>query len=362
MREYYDQFLSAASQGRNLDEVAFRTLAAKTPLGAAEAVSLGLADRLGYGFELKEELSAQIQGARMVEGYFYEPRVRPRRDKRIAIVYAVGVIMPDQTTGPLSSDVVTPKAFYDLWEMVQKKQVDGVLLRVDSPGGAFAPTHEIMSLLGRIAEHVPLVASLGTTAASGGYMIALPAAKIYAASSTITGSIGVYGGAFSVGGLSEKIGLDFDTIVVGGDVVRMASVSEKLTAEGRRRFNEGLNRIYRIFSEEVMRYRQLSLSEVNRAARGRVWRGAGAREVGLVDAIGGIGDALAELKTKIGVNPDDQVAAVILPTRADKITSLLRSFLYNSHMSYWQRIAASLDIGLAAAMGRTQPFFTYLPL
>lgn len=329
MQDYLNIFEGDVARDRNMTPEQFKTLSRKTPIGSAEALEAGLIDRVGYIFDIKDEIKTEIAGTEIVDGYFYDPKAK-KVNKKIAIVYADGIILSAEASRDYGQNFVLPQTFYKLLDMVNDEEIEGVLLRINSPGGSFAPTDEILAILDKVASKVPLVVSMGRVAASGGYMLALPAHKIFASQSSLTGSIGVYGGKFSVGEMMKKIEVSFDEIMIGAPVLKMQSNAASMNEAAKNKFNQSLDRIYQAFTNYVMQYRELSAKEVNERARGRIFTGREAKELGLVDEIGGYNEALKELKSRLEVKPEEQVSAIILPTARDKISMIVRSILYNS--------------------------------
>ncbi len=332
MKNFLTQFESGVAEARHLPLAKFQNIARKTPISATKALELGLVDRIGYEADLEKELIAQFPDTERVEGYFYEPKVNKMGNKTIAIVYADGVIMDNETETEISENFVIPSTFYDLLDEVNEEKIDGVLLRVNSPGGSYAPSDEILDIMDKIAQKIPVVVSMSDVAASGGYMISLAADKIFASDSTITGSIGVYGGKFTGAGLMEKLGISFDEILLGSQVLKLQSVVETMNALSHQKFDESMENVYQSFVSLVSKYRGMSKNKLDKLARGRVFSGYEAKKVGLVDEIGGFNEALKALKKMLKIDEDAAVAAMILTTTKDKIDRIISSFLYNNSL------------------------------
>jgi protease-4 len=156
-------------------------------------------------------------------------------------------------------------------------------------------------------EKKPVVVSMGTYAASGGYWISAKADAIVAQPSTLTGSIGVFGGKFAIGPALERYGVNFESLEVGGDYTGAFNAGEPFNQAQRAEFSEFLDRIYQGFITRVAEGRKLPVARVNEIARGRVWTGAQARELRLVDETGGFYQAVARAKALAKINPDEEV-------------------------------------------------------
>ena len=184
-----------------------------------------------------------------------------------------------------------------------------LVLRVDSPGGSSVASDTIWREVVRVRESGrPVVVSMGAYAASGGYYVACPADVIVALPATLTGSIGVFGGKFVVTGLLDKLGLTTG-VVEQGERARMFSSRRPFTDEERERLDVVLDTVYEDFTRRVAEGRGLTRDAVEQVARGRVWTGADALGVGLVDELGGLRDAVriarerADLPERAAVRP-----------------------------------------------------------
>ena len=179
-----------------------------------------------------------------------------------------------------------------------------MVLRIDSPGGSAVASDTIWREVGRVREAgKPVIVSMGDVAASGGYYIACPADVIVALPATLTGSIGVFGGKFVVRDLLERVGLTTGTVEQGAqaaDVLRPRGFSD----DERERLAATIDAIYDDFVAKVAAGRQRPVEEIEAVARGRVWTGRDALEIGLVDELGGLRDARPDARTRGGL-PDD---------------------------------------------------------
>jgi len=178
-----------------------------------------------------------------------------------------------------------------------------VILRVDSPGGAYVPSDVVWRAMHRVREKgKPAIASLGDTAASGGYFVAMAADRIVAQPGTVTGSIGVYGGKLVTERFWEKLGITWDGVHAGAHAT-MWSMVRDFPPGGQEKFRQLFDFVYDDFTGKAAVDRGLTPEEIDRAARGRVWTGSDAMEVGLVDALGGLRTAGREIRLALGLEP-----------------------------------------------------------
>ena len=198
----------------------------------------------------------------------------------------VGII---QVSGPILSSNPTVK---DLENFRNRKDISAILVRIDSPGGLVAPTQEIYEKIKTIKEEKPIIASMASVAASGGYYIALGADTIIANPGTIVGSIGVIMNYPVMTKFLDKVGIEFET-VKSGDLKDVGSYSREVTEADRKHLNEMVDDMYSQFVNVVSQNRSLSKEEVNKIADGRVFTGKQSKELGLIDVIGTFEDAVS---------------------------------------------------------------------
>ncbi|MFB6265070.1 MAG: signal peptide peptidase SppA [Bradymonadaceae bacterium] len=207
----------------------------------------------------------------------------------------IGVV---EITGTITS---SKKTLEHIRTFEHQESIQGVVVRIDSPGGAVAPSQEIYQAVEKLDEEKPLAVSMGSTAASGGYYIACGADHIIANPGTVTGSIGVITQLFNVKGVLEKLDIEVNTIKTG-KFKDAGSPFRKMTDEERKYFAELLGGIYDQFVSAVAESRDLAEKKVREFADGRVFTGKRARELGLVDAVGSFHDAVAYVKDEAGID------------------------------------------------------------
>lgn len=225
---------------------------------------------------------------------------------KVAIVYAEGEIIDG--TGNEPDYVWGQKLARQLREIRQDDSVKALVLRVNSPGGSVTASEAILRELHLFKQEKPVVVSMGTVAASGGYWISTAAERIFAEPTTITGSIGVFGMFLNVQGLAQdKIGLTFD-IVKTGKFADAHTIVRPKTDEELAFFQKSVDWVYEEFIGKVAAARKLDRKVVNEIAQGRVWSGSEALKLGLVDEIGGLDAATKYAATKAGLGEKFRVA------------------------------------------------------
>jgi protease-4 len=226
------------------------------------------------------------------------------RRGRIAIVYAEGAIVDGE--GEIG-DVSGEKFSRELRRLRQDPDVKAIVLRVNSPGGSASASERIQREI-RLAreENKPVIVSMGSYAASGGYWISTYGDRIFAEPTTITGSIGVFGVFFNAQKLANDLGLTFD-VVKTGKFADSLTIARPQTPEELARWQHWVDWIYDEFLTKVSESRQLDRTKVHEIAQGRVWSGTEAVKLGLVDEIGGLDAALAYAAQKAGLGADYRV-------------------------------------------------------
>ncbi|HRU61226.1 MAG TPA: signal peptide peptidase SppA, partial [Bacteroidia bacterium] len=249
--------------------------------------------------------------------------VKPEKEfsnRKIAVVYAVGEIR----SGQGSDEVIGSER---ISEAIRKARLDttvkAIVLRVNSPGGSALASEVIWreALLARKAK--PLVVSMGDLAASGGYYISCIADTIVAQANTLTGSIGVFGLLFNTQNMwKDKLGITFDTVRTGR-FADIGSLSRPLTAEERAIYQEEVEQIYNVFIGHVAEGRNMTTAAVDSIGQGRIWSGTDAKQIGLVDVIGGLETAKSIAAKMAGL---DNYRTVNYPEQKEFLQKLMEDF------------------------------------
>lgn len=326
--DIWSELVTTVAEARGLERGAFQQLMDTQGLiRGDEAVKLRLVDRAAYYDEVQAEMKEQTgvksgsksfkqvdvkSYARLVSSGGAEAKrlgagkVDPGSGGRVAIVYAEGPIMDG--TGD-DEGVVWGETFAkEIRKLRQDDSVKAIVLRVNSPGGSAAASEMIVRELALTRKEKPVIVSMGTVAASGGYWIATSADRIYAEPATITGSIGVFGMFLNVQGLAtDKLGLTFETVKTG-KYADALSVTRPKTEDELAVMQRMVDWIYDQFLTKVAEARKLDREAVHEIAQGRVWSGREAQKLGLVDEIGGLSAAMAYAAEKAGVKDNYRVS------------------------------------------------------
>ncbi len=309
MGSVYATSLAAVATDRKLDAPALKTLLEAGPYLAEDAVKLKLIDKLGQVREAQTALLAKAgDGAEMVEfeDFSHNHKDSKRGEPTIALIEAEGPIITgrDKGSNPFTggSTIYSDELAEAILKAAKASSVKAIVLRLNSPGGSDTASEQILDAIRQAkAAKKPVVVSMGTYAASGGYWIASEASAIVAQPSTLTGSIGVFGGKFALGPALARQGVDIRHLGVGSDYASAFGVGQSFTPQQRAAFAGWMDRIYEGFIARVAAGRHLPVERVRELAKGRVWTGAQARELGLVDEIGGLYDAVDKAKSLAGV-------------------------------------------------------------
>lgn len=227
---------------------------------------------------------------------------------KIAIVYAEGEIVDG--SGNDQNYIWGDKLAREIRSLRQDSSIKAIVLRVNSPGGSATASETIQRELRLTLKEKPVVVSMGTVAASGGYWISTFSDRIFAEPSTITGSIGVFGMFLNIQGLAnDKLGLTFDTVKTG-KFADLESIARPKSDEELAIFQKLVDWIYGQFIAKVSESRKLDRAAVQEIAQGRVWSGAEARKLGLVDEIGGLDAALKFTAVKAGLGEHFHVVEI----------------------------------------------------
>ncbi len=306
----YQTDIAAAASDRKLDAAALRTMLEAGPYLADEALDKHLIDHVGQVHEAQRALLKRAgDGAELVDFEDYA-RGRPSSQRgagpAIAVIEAEGDIVDGKDEGgsPFRRGASiyaddTADAFYDA---IKARDVKAIVLRLNSPGGSDTASEEILaSIRAAKAAGKPVVVSMGTYGASGGYWVSSEASAIVAEPSTLTGSIGVFGGKFALGPALAKYGVDVRHLGVGSTYASAFGLGEPFTPDQRAAFAHWMDRIYDNFVARVAEGRKLPVERVREIAKGHVWTGVQAKDLGLVDQIGGFYDAVDKAKALAGV-------------------------------------------------------------
>ncbi len=229
---------------------------------------------------------------------------------KVAVLRVEDVILDDQTY----LDSITA--------IKNDSQIKAVVLRIESPGGAVGPSQELYSELKQLGEEKPVVASIGNVGASGGYYIACAAEKIYANPGSITGSIGVVAQFVSYEKLLQWAMVDVE-VIKSGEFKDIGSPFREMTDADRQYIQELIDNVYTQFKDAVGESRGLDAAQMDKVAEGKIYTGAQARELGLVDELGTINDAVDYVSESVGITGKPNL--VYYPKKKSQLMELLQS-------------------------------------
>ncbi len=318
IRSIVGQIARGVAEGRKLEPEKVRALIDAAPFVGQAAVEAGLVDGLLYRDEVLEK-QKQVWGDahRLFAQRYLQRAGRPYDDGEvIALVYGVGPVergrgeaSPLSDEGSMGSETVAAA----IRKAAEDEAVKAIVFRVDSPGGSYVASDTIRREVQRAREKgKPVVVSMGSLAASGGYFVSMDAAKIVAQPATLTGSIGVFGGKFVTEGLWKKLGVNFEILKEGQNADFLSS-DRPFSPEQREKLNGWLDRVYADFTQKAAKGRNMPLEKLEILAKGRVWTGEDAHRHGLVDALGGYEKALELAKEAAKIPADARVELRVYP-------------------------------------------------
>jgi protease-4 len=344
---------SAAKELGLIDAVQFRQdFVADLKSKFGDQVKLDTAYAKKKGPEL--DLSSPFAGLKLWADILQGPKAKTSNKDSIAIVYVDGAIMlGDAVVSPLggSEGAYSTPLRKALDKVAADDKVKAVVLRVNSPGGSATASEIILDATRRVKAKKPLVVSMGDVAASGGYYVACAADTIFADQSTITGSIGVVGGKFATTDLWNKIGVHWKSYARGANAGLLGG-DQVFTDSERRKIQGWMDEIYAVFKGHVLAIRGKRLKKaLDDLAGGRVYTGQQALELGLIDKIGTLADALAYAASEAKVS-DYEVRVEPQP----------KNFLELLFEDLGGKREEGVDISLAPAIRRSPLFEAALPL
>jgi len=229
---------------------------------------------------------------------------------RVALIYVDGIITAGSSGGLFSSDNGSAVKVVERLEKARKnKDIKAVVLRIDSPGGSPAGSEEIYNEIMRVRETKPVYVSMGDVAASGGYYVASAANRIFADASTVTGSIGVIMETVDLSGLFKKLGVD-PQVVKSGKHKDIGTSNRPMTPEERQLIQAMIDDTYDQFIEAVSRGRKMSKTKVKEYATGRIFTGRQAKQIGLIDEIGGLHETINAAAKAGGLDGEPKVEEI----------------------------------------------------
>jgi len=323
----YDHFVDAIAKARGKTPELVREAIDRAPVASDELVRLGLVDRVAF---LDETVSALGAGA-VVKDEDYR-KVDPAAVgfhpvANFALVYGAGnVVMGKGASRTGSPRLTSDDVSQALLDAAEDPDVAAIIFRVDSPGGSPLAADIVWRAAQKAKQHgKPLVASVSDVAASGGYYVLCGADAIVAPPASLVGSIGVFVMRPVLGGLLDKLAIGHEAMT-RGEHADLLLATRPLSDSGRERMRAEIDAIYDTFLARVSAGRGLTREQVHAVGRGRVWTGAQALEIGLVDELGGLRQAVLRAKQKAGLAADADVALVPYPKPESLLDQLNEAF------------------------------------
>jgi protease-4 len=355
-RDLFEQFVQAVASARKKSHEEVRQLVDEGPFLAEDAVRVGLIDDLVYDDQVDAKVRPGAKaGARLKDDDYAKVRaasVGLAGRSRIAVINAYGVINSGRSgIDPLNGAVVGSDTLVEYIRKARKdRSVKAIVLHVDSPGGSTVASDAIWRELVQASTGPgarPLVASMSDLAASGGYYIAMAAPDIVAEPGTLTGSIGIFGGKIVTGGTYAKLGMNIEAVSIGKHA-EMNSPVRPYSEQDRAKLDEQLRAFYDQFIEKVAASRHKKPEQIDAIAQGRVWTGRQAKDLGLVDALGGLDKAIAIAKERAKIPAGEQVELIVYPPKRTLYDLLMSSL---SGMDEQAQLASLLGIRDRRAVG-----------
>jgi protease-4 len=307
----YEVFLEDIAASRKIDKQRLRTLSDSMLIRKPQdALDNQLVTHIGYEDEILEMLRKELkvdkkEKIKMIGANSYFKTIETKYSKnKIAVVFAEGEI----NSGKSGEDNIGSETIVqELRKLRKDDKVKAIVLRINSPGGSALASDVMWREIMLTKKEKPVIASMSNVAASGGYYMAMACDTIVAQKNTITGSIGIFGVLFNAENLlKNKIGVTTDRVSTG-KYADLGNPVRTLTQEERNIIQENIERGYETFTSKAAEGRKMSLEALKKVASGRVWAGSQAKEIGLVDVIGGLDDAIAIAAKKAKVEKEYQV-------------------------------------------------------
>jgi protease-4 len=321
--DLFSQYVKAVASARKKSEAEVRGLIDHAFFQGEKALKAGLVDDLLYEDELQGLLQSGGRKLDRITSDAYA-RVSPASagigiGRKVALIYGIGPILSGESL-PQSMGGTTVARW--VREARQDRSIAAIVFRVDSPGGSAVASDVIWREVFLAKKEKPFVVSMSDVAGSGGYWISMAAHKIVAQPQTLTGSIGVLAGKFDLSALYEKLGLTTEKLTYGKEA-DIFSTFRPFSPEEKKIMKDEILWTYDQFLAKAAEGRNMTKDEVNAVGRGRVWTGRQAREIKLVDELGGLTKAIELAKGLAGIAREEEVRLIVWPKKRTFWESLL---------------------------------------
>lgn len=337
--EIWGKYISDVSKSRNITPEELNRFADEGFILADPSVYIEnkMVDKLAYSDEVPE-IIANMMGVENKKDYstvsvkeMANAEINKPKDESgnvIAVYYAYGDIVQEEEAGLNSSGIIGTKVVEDLHKIAENDDIKAVVLRINSGGGSAYASEQIWNQVMKIKAKKPIIVSMGGLAASGGYYISCAADWIIAEPTTLTGSIGIFATFPDASELlNDKIGVHFQSVKTNqfadfGDFARPMNSAEQVLLQ------KYVNRGYELFTKRCADGRNMTIDEIKAIAEGRVWTGIHAKEIGLVDQLGTLDDAIAVAKEKAQIESFTLMSYPAKPNVLDQLMNKAKSGSY----------------------------------
>ncbi len=329
LKDLQDRFVQSVARERSVTEARLRNLIA-TGIGSAQlALEGGIVDALGYRdqidakFAIPEKTDGKYPTISIPQYLKAAPGRSPGTKHKVALIGGFGLIVAGQSD-PFGQSTGGITLSSRLREIRKDEGIKGVILRVNSPGGSAVGSDIVWREITLLEQaNKPVVVSMSGVAGSGGYYISMGARRIVSQPSTITGSIGVIFGKFNVRGLYDWLGISVDRVKLGPNADIFSPVTS-LTREQKKQVESWMSTIYEAFVRKAAEGRKMTYSELEPKAHGRIYTGAQAKALGLVDELGGLRVAVEQMKEALDLKEEEEIELILYPKRKS-VWELFRS-------------------------------------
>lgn len=302
----WNHVVADISATRNLSVAELNTFADNLSLNNPySAVAAGMIDTLGFEHDIKSIMKDRYKMKHMLDLTKYAKTISSTGDEKIAVVYAEGNVVTGTNKSGFQSGVFGDDVAKALDDAANDDDIKAIILRVNSPGGAVIASEIMTAAVMRAKAKKPVIVSMSDLAASAGYEISCNATKIVALPTTLTGSIGVFATIPQVGeALRKHLGITTDTVMTNANAGGVNGL-RPMSPLTRKTMQQSIEDFYQTFIGRVAKGRGMKVEDVDQIARGRVWTGADAIKIGLVDTLGGFNTAVAIACQEAKIDPSD---------------------------------------------------------
>ena len=329
----FNELVFGIAAARQLDPQNIKDMIDKAPVFASEALENELIDKIGYRYEMQAAIDEEYH-AKFYDMTDYMAHILDSKDEKLPLVAFMvleGVIdSGESSNNPLNDAIIGSETVLEqINELKNEKNLKALVLRLNSPGGSYTASDEIRAALMDLKQEkkIPIIVSMSTYAASGGYFVSLAGDYVLADPATITGSIGVLGGKMVVKGLMDKLDIHWGDVKFGHNA-GILSIMHKFSDSEREVFERSLDEVYSDFTQKVSEIRKIDMSKMDQIARGRIWLGRDALGINLIDGLGGLQTAILKAKELSSIGPEDAFALQYYPRREtfqEKLTKFIES-------------------------------------